>query len=424
MSILATVPVGAAATLLRDAPERVPSFLAPGTRDADRSPPSLPLVFAQRGEGGEGGAQVALPQSYALPGATLVYGASKEIAAYASGVHATYAAAAGEAKKLQSAVDAMLAQPSAITLAAARHAWVAARPAYLQTEAVRFYDGPIEEIEGFLNAWPVNEAFIDYVKGAPQSGIVNDPSIEVSLVQLLVRNQVSDEADVTLGWHAIEFLLWGQDMSQSGPGARPASDYDAGAGNNARRRAYLEAAVGRLVADLERLEAAWRSDVPDSYAASFIAMEPREALGRIANGIGVLTGFELMSERMAVALDSGDQEDEHSCFSDTTRQDFVFNLKGVENVWTGRYPGSTGPGFRDLVQRLDPSGAAEIERRLGVATGAIAALPDPWDQVLASPSGSAERARGEAAVRALGDLAQAIKQAATTLGVLVQIPTG
>ena len=60
----------------------------------------------------------------------------------------SYKKAADDARKLAGAVDAFLAAPSEDSLKAARQAWVAARPAYLKTESFRFYDGPIEEVEG------------------------------------------------------------------------------------------------------------------------------------------------------------------------------------------------------------------------------------------------------------------------------------
>jgi hypothetical protein len=78
--------------------------------------------------------------------------------------------------------------------------------------------------------------------------------------------------------------------------------------------------------------------------------------------------------------------------------------------------------MRDLVRRIDPVVAAEIDRQLADATVKVAALGDPWDQVLASDPGSAGRVKGEAAVTALGTLAQGLKRAGTRLGVLVQIP--
>jgi putative iron-regulated protein len=150
----------------------------------------------------------------------------------------------------------------------------------------------------------------------------------------------------------------------------------------------------------------------------------REAVGRIVNGMAVLAGFEFMSERLAVALDSGDQEDEHSCFSDTTHQDFVYDLKGIENIWTGSYPNAAGPGVKSLVEAVDRSLAEEVDELLADATARIAALGDPWDTVLATESGSPEREAAEAAVASLQALADGLKRAGAKLGVLVQIPAG
>ena len=131
-----------------------------------------------------------------------------------------------------------------------------------------------------------------------------------------------------------------------------------------------------------------------------------------------------MSERMAVGLDSGDQEDEHSCFSDTTHQDFVYDVKGIENVWTGKYPDAVGPGMRDLVVKIDPALATEVDGLLADSTAKIAKLGDPWDQVLAAAPDTEARKDAEAAVASLGVLADGFKRAGGKLGVLVQIPTG
>ncbi len=383
------------------------------------------IILAQALQGGEGGEAGDVPDSYALTTddpAAYTYDAEDEIAAYVRGVRSTYAAATDQVRELADAVGSLLADPTDATMAAAREAWVAARPAYLLTEAYRFYDGPIEAIEGEINSWPINEAFIDYVEGKPDAGMINATDKDISIVNLLLANQVTDETDVTLGWHAVEFLLWGQDMDANGPGARPVSDYVPGSTANDRRRAYLRIATDRLVADIGRLVSAWDAESEASYAAKFLKIDKREAIGRIVNGMAVLAGEELMSERMAVGLDSGDQEDEHSCFSDTTHQDFVYDLKGIANIWTGEYLGAPGPGIRGLVTRVDPTVAAEVDGLLADATAKIAALGDPWDQVLASPEGSPARVQAEAAVTALGDLAKGLKKAGAALGVVVQIP--
>jgi putative iron-regulated protein len=381
--------------------------------------------FAEGGEGGEGGAGGG-PVSYSLasnnPG-EFEYDARPHIEAYAMLVADSYATAATAAEKLLEAVGAFLAEPTEARLDSARKAWIAARPAYLVTETFRFYDGPIEDVEGRINAWPLNEAAIDYVEGDAKAGIVNDASRPLAIDELIAANQASDEADVTTGWHAIEFLLWGQDLSEKGPGARPASDYAPGKGANDRRRTYLAAVTKQLVDDLRLLHSRWTTSDGDAYLAKFLGLPQREAIGRILNGMAILAGFEFMSERLAVALDSGDQEDEHSCFSDTTKQDFRYDLEGIKAVWTGKGPVAQRPGLESLVASRDKALAAKVSALIGEAGKKIAALGDPWDRVLATPAGSPERLAAEALVETLRDLGKALTESGRKLGVLVLIPS-
>jgi putative iron-regulated protein len=381
----------------------------------------LVLVEGEGGEGGEGGeAGSSAAATYAL-GSTdanaFSYDGRPVVEAYATHVLKSYEAAKADAQKLQAAVEAFLASPSEDTLKTARATWVAARPAYLRTEAFRFYDGPIEAIESEINAWPMNEAAIDYVDGNPNAGIINDGTTKIDAETLEGLNQKKDEADVTIGWHAIEFLLWGQDKSASSPGDRPYTDYIAGEGNNDRRRAYLKLVSDQLVHELDELVEAWEPQNNNGYAKKFLELEQREAIGRIVNGMAVLAGFEFMSERLAVALDSGDQEDEHSCFSDTTKQDFVQDLEGIKRVWFDT-------GLDKLVASRNETVAANVTAELADTEQKVAKLGDPWDQVLAAPKDSPQRKDAEAVVAALQSLADAIKAAGGKLGVLVLIPTG
>ncbi len=375
--------------------------------------------------GGEGGGTI--PQTYSL-GSTDAnaynYDAKPQVDAYVDLVHQAYVKSAADAKTMSTAITAFLAAPTAESLSTARQAWVAARPAYLRTETFRFYDGPIEDVEGGINAWPMNEAHIDYVDGNPTAGIVNDPSIALDTAAITARNQEKDEADVTVGWHAIEFLLWGQDLSIIGPGNRPHTDYIAGQGNNDRRRSYLQLVTDKLTADLDGLAAAWEGYDRLSLAARLKTMPQREALGRMINGMAILAGFEFMSERLGVALDSGDQEDEHSCFSDTTKQDFIYDLEGIRQVWTGDSGGVERPGPNDLLRAQDAALADKIDALFADTEAKVKAVGDPWDQVLAAPKGSPERQAAEALVVSLQALADGLAEAGKTLGVLVLIPTG
>jgi putative iron-regulated protein len=398
-------------------------------QQATQSPSAYTLIDTGGGEGGEGGGEGGSSgdATYAL-GSTdenaYKFDAKPQIDAYIDLGFTSYEKAADDAKLLAQAVDAMLANPSEETLAEARKAWLDARPAYLRTEAFRFYNGPIDAVEGEINSWPMNEAYIDYVEGKPDAGIVNDPKIKLSVDGLEGVNQKQDEADVTIGWHAVEFLLWGQDLSATDPGNRPYTDYIAGKGNNDRRREYLKLTTDQLAKELHELEEAWELTESNSYALKLKAMPEREVIGRVVNGMAILAGFELMSERLAVALDSGDQEDEHSCFSDNTKNDFVYDLQGIKQVWTGDNGDKKRPGLDELVRSQDAALADRIDGLLADAEAKIAALGDPWDRVLAKPKGSPERNAAEAVVTALQALGSGLTDVGGKLGVLVLIPTG
>ena len=388
---------------------------------------------SEGGEGGEGGGEAggSAPAQYRLmldASVDPAYDGAALASAYADNVQRAYVEAATAARGLQGAIRAMLAQPDDESLARARRAWLQARRPYLATEAFRFYDGPIDGPqtarrdagpEPRLNAWPLNEAVIDYVQGDAQAGLVHSMDLPLTRETVLARDQVSDEADVTTGWHAIEFLLWGQDLSADGPGARPAADFASGTPANERRRDYLGILASQLVTDLDWLATQWKRDNPTGYAREFLALEAHEAVGRMLTGAALLAGHELASERLAVALDSGAQEDEQSCFSDSTWQDFVWGLAGIKRIYYGRGEAATLAG---TLQRLAPRLAVDMEARFAEAERRVAALQDPFDRIPVSTPGSRERADAEAAVLALQRLAAGLRDSGRALGVLVIVP--
>jgi putative iron-regulated protein len=330
------------------------------------------------------------------------------VTTYARIAHASYEDSAAAAHALDAAVQAFVAAPAESSLEAARQAWRAAREPYLQTEVYRFYGGPIDDEdsgpEGLINAWPLDEAYIDYVDGDAAAGIVNDPSKPISAEELQRMNEQGGEENIATGYHAIEFLLWGQDRDPAGPGNRPASDYVVGgaatAGNAERRARYLTTVSRLLVGHLDELVAAWAPDA-DNYRARFAKDEPREGLRRILTGMIVLSGFETGGERLQTALDSGDQEDEHSCFSDNTHRDMVQDIQGIQNVYRGSYTrlsGETvsGTGIREVVAALDPQLASRLDQEIAASLAAAQALQPPFDREIA-----ADNPEGNARVRAL-----------------------
>lgn len=344
---------------------------------------------------------------------------------YADLVHAAYGASLGSAEKMRDAIDRLLDRPGQTRLDAARKAWIAARDDYTVTEPFRFYGGPIDDPktgpEGLLNAWPMDEAYVDYVVGDARAGIVNDRAAYPKITQdvIVEGNEKGGETNISSGWHAIEFLLWGQDRSQDGPGARPPRDYSTAP--NARRRAtYLRLTTQRLLSDLRSVQTAWAPN-GGAYRASFLD-DPDGALTKILRGIGALNSGELAGERMAVAVESKDQEDEHSCFSDNTNADVVNDLKGIVMVYTGDGPGGRAPAGASLdalVAEADPDLARELRAELDATLAKAQAFPATFEKMIAAPAGSALNTAIEESIEAIEAQGELLEQAAAALDVTV-----
>lgn len=311
---------------------------------------------------------------------------------YSKIVYASMQDSVQAAEALHDAAHELIEHPSQETLDAAREAWLAAREPYLQTEVYRFYNGPIEESEGMINAWPLDELYIDYGVDAPNAGIINDPEQEISADALAKLNEQGGEENIATGFHAIEFLLWGQDVSEDGPGERPFTDFvsqgdDAGP-NAVRRTAYLSVVTDLLLSQLTDIAAAWKPNDDGNFRAELEAAEPDEALSKILTGMYVLSGFETGGERLQTALTSGDQNDEHSCFSDNTHRDMIQDVQGVLNVWKGSYKtlaGKTiaGDSIGALVKANDPDLFATLDKQIKSSLAKANALVPPFDLEIA-----------------------------------------
>jgi len=353
---------------------------------------------------------------------------------YASIVHASYADSASKAHDLDTSVQAFLADPSESSLTSARSAWLASREPYLQTEVYRFYDGPIDNPEdgpeGLLNAWPLDEAYIDYVEGDSSAGIINDTGVTISASALESLNEQGGEENIATGFHAIEFLLWGQDRSTSGAGNRAHTDYVTGgagtADNPERRGLYLSTVTSMLVGHLDGLVSAWAPGA-SNYRAELESAEPAEGLRRILTGMIILSGFETGGERLQTALDSGDQEDEHSCFSDNTHRDMIQDIQGVQNIYRGTYQrldGSTvsGVGIKDVVSAVDSVLAERLDDEISESLALANALVPPFDQEIAAGN-TAGRARVQALVTALRTQEETLEEVFRKLGLTIPEPS-
>ncbi len=321
---------------------------------------------------------------------------------YANIALAAYEDATTRAKALKVAVEGLISTPSDISLGTARTAWKAARVPYMQTEAFRFGNKIVDDWEGRVNAWPLDEGLIDYVDAAYGTASDSNPLYAANVIanksltvggrkvdastitkELLRSLQEAEriEANVATGYHAIEFLLWGQDLNGTGPGAgtRPATDYDlkrCTGGNCDRRIAYLSVAMDLLVEDLEEMVGNWRSD---GAARKALAEPGADPLVAIFKGLGSLSYGEMAGERMKLGLMLNDPEEEHDCFSDNTHNSHYYDVIGIENVYFGRYKridGTTvaGASVSDLVRAKSPEIDDRVRKALAATNARMTAL--------------------------------------------------
>lgn len=347
---------------------------------------------------------------------------------YAELAQAKYEDSLTTAQALDKAIDALIAKPSDATLKAAKAAWIAARVPYQQSEVYRFGNPIVDEWEGKVNAWPLDEGLIDYVDASYgtesdenalyTADVIANPKLkingeEVDLTEITPETIQSlheageIEANVATGYHAIEFLLWGQDLNGTGPGAgnRPYTDYDKAnctGGNCDRRAAYLKAASTLLVADLGDMVKAW---APDGDATKNVEADGNAGLTAILTGMGSLSYGELAGERMKLGLLLHDPEEEHDCFSDNTYASHLNDAIGIKSAYTGEYTRvdgtkMKGPSLSDLVVAKDKALDTEIKGKLDATLAAMNVMKDRAQKVEAYDQMIGENnAKGNAVVQ-------------------------
>lgn len=343
---------------------------------------------------------------------------------YASIAYATYDDALIRARALRTAIAELVEAPTDETMSAARQAYIDARLPYEQSEALRFSGGPIDDynrLEDLINGWPMWSVYIDFVSPDTSMGIVNDvenyPDLSKDYLKVL-NKYISDEFICT-GYHAIEYMLWGTDLSPTTAGMRSYTDYVISAEeprlHAARRGQYLVAVVDMLVDHLTRVQTEWSPD--GAHRKTFIA-NARKSLYQVLMGVQRFAIDELALKQMSVPKTTHLEDREQSNHSDQTHMDIVLSQKGIANVLLGRYTridgtGITGDSFVDLVAQTDTSVAATIRERVALATEACGKIRAPFDGEIKSLDG---RSRIQTAIDAVNAEAGIMTEIRRALG--------
>lgn len=370
---------------------------------------------------------------------------------YADLAHAMYEDSLITAKDLLGSVETLLAKPTEKNLNTARDAWIAARMPYQQTEAYRFGNAIVDDWEGKVNAWPLDEGLIDYVAVSYgdesdenyyyTANIIANPKITIggetidasTITKKLLAETLHEidevETNVATGYHAIEFLLWGQDLNgtKAGAGNRPATDFDVKnctGGNCDRRGQYLKVATELLIDELEWITTQWTEK--GEARTSLLNGSAQEGIATIFSGMGSLSYGELAGERMKLGLMVHDPEEEHDCFSDNTHWSHYNDALSIKNVYTGTYTrvnGTkiSGPSASDLVAAKDKTADKQLRKLLDNTLNKMQVLVDSaekegvaYDQLIGEGN-KAGNAKIMAAINALLNQTKGIEKAVVTL---------
>jgi putative iron-regulated protein len=346
------------------------------------------------------------------------------VTGYADMAEGAYESSVTAATALLDAVKALADTPSKATLDGARQQWLTARGAYLSTEVFRFSASPIDgasdnpdvTFERRINAWPIDETYVDGTSEVGPIGVVNDVESFPTLTKqvLLDANQKDGENNVVAGWHVIEYVLWG---NATLPGNRALGDFTT-TKTAKRMRTFLQLVTEQLVADLTKVQIQWKAG--SAYRATLNA-NTDAALSGMLRGIGTLSAAELAGARLGFALESKDPADEASSYSGNTNADLRNSAVAIRGLYLGELGGKKVTSVSSLVAAADPTADTKLRAELEATVQAASSLPGPFGEVVVGEADSPGPLAIKAAIEAFQQQGDTIVAAGNALGLQVSI---
>jgi putative iron-regulated protein len=294
----------------------------------------------------------AAPSAFELLNPELSASAKEIALEYVQQIDTDFKQAGIEIEKFQSSIATLTDQTNIENLSLSKQAWLNAHSAYELTTLHRYYATQLMgeqdslvlmQLQYQINHWPIVPGYIDYVDGYPDSGIVHDINVNLNADSLREQHGSFDVSEVTLGFHAIEFLLWGYDADSV---ARPATDFDAvleltpkeiESGytleqlSNNRRRLFLSVVVDTLVKDFLALQSLWLAEEP-SISQRIESISGTELIVILADSMSAMLTQELLQRSLYPMLNGDFVESVQSPYSRSTQNAVSSQLSGLERL--------------------------------------------------------------------------------------------
>lgn len=202
-------------------------------------------------------------------------------------------------RQLATATDKLLVDTNEKTLEDSRTAWLASqrqwltlRPLLQLSEQAPQVFRELDERRFTIDASNLEPGYLDALPDYPHSGLVNDIALHMTAQTVRHQHGLTDASEVSLGFHALELLLWGAD------GKRSSADFElrhklnpeqqqAGYAlmdlPNNRRRELMQLITQMLLDDVHQLQRAWQNHASSLSQAFLRKTEPvRHELLRIS----------------------------------------------------------------------------------------------------------------------------------------------
>ena len=271
-------------------------------------------------------------------------------------VLATYTDLDSKAGSLLGAVQALGAATNQAHLELAQNAWKEARIPWEQSEAFLF--GPVDTqgLDPALDSWPVNKVDLDGVLGSDQE---------------LTEASIDALEDTLKGFHTIEYLLFREGNQRKAEDITP------------RELEYLVATTENLKAKTAQLANAWGTsgenyagEVANAGTSSTIYKSQKDAMQEMVNGMIVIAD-EVANGKISDPFNEKDTTLVESQFSFNSISDFQDNIRGIQNVYMGKFM-TDGQGLNEFVNGVDANLDARFQTEVQTAIDTIGAIPDPF----------------------------------------------
>ena len=287
------------------------------------------------------------------------------------------------AAALNSAVDLFLADAETARLEQLRQLWLAAHTDYEATALHRYFFQQLmnhsnsgldlglslDRLHFQINYWPILPGYIDYLSDYPGSGVVGDMTLPLNPESILQQHGAYDLAEALLGFHPLEFLLWGENTTP-GVNLRPASDYlavtqltaeqlDEGLQliqlDNNRRRVLLDLVSDHLVDDLRAIQQLWsRNQV--TLRTIIDSLGSTGDIRLLLDAITAQLSDEILVRSLYPMLNGDFQGSHQSPYSHSSENAVIAQLASVERLLLTT--GSNDLSLEAMLSILDPEFSA------------------------------------------------------------------